>query len=175
MSAEGGSGRGRIKLPETMVSADLSVCRNFFDPQISAPSEAWRFLPGANPGRVRASPPPVARVAPRTESTVLVWILEHTRSVGDRSNRIFLLSFLAANRLRSGLAVGCSALLGRGQALDLILPRDFSATHKSYCDCWFSQLSADVPNALDSRIAISGLIPARSFKIVVFPFLIAMP
>jgi hypothetical protein len=30
---------------------------------VSAPSEAWRFLPGGSPGRVRISPPPVLSVA----------------------------------------------------------------------------------------------------------------
>jgi hypothetical protein len=39
-----------------------------------------------------------------------------------------------------------------------------SATHKSYCICCASQLSADVENALERRIAISGLIPARPFN-----------
>lgn len=39
--------------------------------------------------------------------------------------------------------------------------RRFSACHKSYCVCWFIQLSELVPNAIDSRTAISGLMPAR--------------
>jgi len=34
---------------------------------VSAPSEAWRFLPGESPGRVRASHPPVSSVAPLAE------------------------------------------------------------------------------------------------------------
>ena len=39
------------------------------------------------------------------------------------------------------------------------------ASHKSYWACWLSQLSAEVSNAIDRRIAISGLMPARPFKI----------
>ena len=31
---------------------------------VSAPSEAWCFLPGASPGRVRLDQPPVSSVAP---------------------------------------------------------------------------------------------------------------
>ena len=37
-------------------------------PDVSAPSEAWRFLPGESPGRVRANHPPVSSVAPLTDS-----------------------------------------------------------------------------------------------------------
>ena len=39
-----------------------------------------------------------------------------------------------------------------------------SASHRSYCVCWLSQLSEEVSNAIESRTAISGLIPARPFK-----------
>ena len=35
-----------------------------------APSEAWRFLPGESPSRVRASHPPVSSVAPLADSVV---------------------------------------------------------------------------------------------------------
>ena len=37
--------------------------------------------------------------------------------------------------------------------------RRFSACHRSCCNCWLSQLSAVVLNAIDKRTAISGLIP----------------
>ena len=39
-----------------------------------------------------------------------------------------------------------------------------SACHKSNWDCWLSQLSAEVSKAMESRIAISGLIPERPFR-----------
>ena len=42
--------------------------------------------------------------------------------------------------------------------------RFFSACHRSYCICWFNQLSALVSKAMDRRIAISGLIPARPLR-----------
>ena len=43
-----------------------------------APSEAWRFLPGGSPGWVRASHPPISRVAPRAESDALERTLERS-------------------------------------------------------------------------------------------------
>ncbi len=43
---------------------------------VGAPSEAWRFLPGGSPGRVRASHPPVSRVTPVAESDALVGTLK---------------------------------------------------------------------------------------------------
>ena len=43
--------------------------------------------------------------------------------------------------------------------------RFFSASHKSYCACWFNQLSEEVPNARERRTAISGLMPARPFNV----------
>src|SRR3989441_12558123 len=55
------------------------------------------------------------------------------------------------------------------QAADNLTTRSFfrflSACHRSYCTCWFIQLSAVVSNARESRTAISGLTPARPFKI----------
>ena len=42
--------------------------------------------------------------------------------------------------------------------------RDCSACQRSCCICRRSQLSAVVLNAIDSRIAISGLRPARPFQ-----------
>ena len=39
--------------------------------------------------------------------------------------------------------------------------RRFSAIQRSYCTCWFNQLSALVSNAIDRRTAISGLMAAR--------------
>lgn len=39
-----------------------------------------------------------------------------------------------------------------------------STCQRSYWVCWFSQLSALVPKASDRRTAISGLIPARLFR-----------
>ena len=41
-----------------------------------------------------------------------------------------------------------------------------SACHKSYCVCWFSQLSEDVLKAIERRTSISGLMPALPFKML---------
>ena len=42
--------------------------------------------------------------------------------------------------------------------------RRCSACQRSYCVCWLSQLSEDVPKAIERRTAISGLIPPRPFR-----------
>src|SRR5206468_3936817 len=62
-----------------------------------------------------------------------------------------------------------SALLGvfyaRASLTTLSCFRRCSACQRSYCACWLSQLSEDVPKAMERRTAISGLIPARPFRI----------
>lgn len=48
--------------------------------------------------------------------------------------------------------------------LTFIFFLSFSANHRSYCICWFSQLSEVVSKAIDRRIAISGLTLACPFN-----------
>jgi hypothetical protein len=87
--------------------------------------------------------------------------------LGEESARVVL-----------GAGVGhLSGLRRRGQRPDLDL-RDQAATNRrtcrffrfrsacqrSYWTCWFSQLSGVVPKATDKRMAISGEMPARPFR-----------
>ena len=47
--------------------ANMDIFRFLNNQSISAPKEAWRFLPGESPGWVRLSQPPIPSVAPVTE------------------------------------------------------------------------------------------------------------
>src|SRR4029077_10912523 len=70
--------------------------------------------------------------------------------------------------LPGGTGVPTTIQRGRGYAAESFLtlssPRRCSACHRSYCACWFIQLSADVSKAMDRRTAISGLMPVRPFN-----------
>src|SRR5210317_1475609 len=59
----------------------------------------------------------------------------------------------------------CSTILYAADSLRTFNESRFcSACHKSYWDCWLSQLSGEVSNAIERRIAISGLIPALPLR-----------
>lgn len=54
--------------------------------------------------------------------------------------------------------------------LTISAPLFCSAYQSSYRDCWLSQPSAEVSNAIERRTAISGLIPARPLSIALNVF-----
>ena len=58
---------GEVRAHQVIRDREHRRQERFNERNVSAPSEAWRFLPGASPGRVGVSHPPVSRVAPLAE------------------------------------------------------------------------------------------------------------
>src|SRR5882724_8152026 len=129
---------------------------------------APRPLPPAPSCTVPRYPIEAGRVHPRHGAPPST-----TRHPGRRD--LVVLPKRAAHRSRSpdgasnATPVRCSALLGvfyaRASLATLSCFRRCSACQRSYCACWLSQLSEDVPKAMERRTAISGLIPAPPFRI----------
>ena len=103
-------------------------------------------------------------------------VLNTTRAVRKTGGEQQRLQPTAMRRPRNAVPAAAETRSSRNggavslYAADSLATRSFlrfrSACQRSYCICWLIQLSAVVPNASDSRTAISGLIPARPFRML---------